>query len=124
MQEKKTKKILLGLHALLMVYSMSSVFSKMAAAQPFLSPRFCLCYIGVIALLGLYAIGWQQIMKRIPLTEAFANKAVTIVWGIIWGLLFFQESISLKKLVGAALIILGIILYSRANIEETGQDEQ
>ena len=117
-------KILIILHVFLMVYSLSSVCSKMAANEPFLGIKFCLYYLAVIILLGVYAIGWQQIIKRMPLTVAFANKAVTVVWGIIWGLLFFQESISLKKLVGAALIILGIILYSRANIEETGQDER
>ena len=117
-------KTLLILHVFLMVYSLSSVCSKMAANEPFLGIKFCFYYFAVIILLGVYAIGWQQIIKRIPLTMAFANKAVTVVWGIIWGILLFQESVSLKKLVGAVLIILGIILYSRADIEGTDQDEQ
>lgn len=68
----------------------------------------------IILLLGFYAIGWQQIIKRLPLTTAFANKAVTIVWGMIWGLLFFNEKITTGKVIGALLVMVGIILYSKA----------
>ena len=49
------------------------------------------------------AIGWQQVIKRIPLTTAFANKAVTVVWGLVWGALFFREAVTPGKLLGAAL---------------------
>lgn len=118
----KTKiKTLFGLHLLLMVYSMSSICSKMAAGSKFLSFRFCLFYAIIVALLGLYAIGWQQIIKRLPLTVAFANKSVTVVWGIIWGLVFFHEKITVGKLVGALFVIAGVILYVRdgAGEEET-----
>lgn len=110
----KTKlKTLFGLHLLLMVYSMSSICSKMAAGSEFLSFRFCLFYTVIIALLGLYAIGWQQVIKRLPLTVAFANKSVTVVWGIIWGFVFFHEKITVGKVVGALLVIAGVILYVR-----------
>lgn len=103
---------LVALHGLLAVYSLSSVCSKLAAGTQFLSPRFCLCYGGVILLLGIYALVWQQIIKRIPLTTAFANKAVTVVWGLVWGLLIFHEAITPGKLVGAALVIAGVVLFS------------
>lgn len=110
----KTKlKTLFGLHLLLMVYSMSSICSKMAAGSEFLSFRFCLFYAVIIAMLGLYAIGWQQVIKRLPLTVAFANKSVTVVWGIIWGFVFFHEKITVGKVVGALLVIAGVILYVR-----------
>ena len=82
---------------MLMVYSMSGIFSKLAAGQPFLSFRFCLYYGVIIALLGLYAIGWQQIIKRMPLTSAYANRAVTVVWGIVWGAVLFGEAITWQK---------------------------
>ena len=68
---------LFALHLMLMLYSMSEICSKKAAGESFLSVRFCLYYGTVILLLGVYAIGWQQVIKRIPLTTAFANKAVT-----------------------------------------------
>lgn len=110
------------LHLLLMFYSFSSVCSKLASNQPFLSASFFLCYGCVFALLVLYAIGWQQIIKRLPLTTAFSNKAVTVVWGIIWGAVFFQEPITVKKVVGAALIIVGVVLYARADTASSGEE--
>lgn len=112
-------KTLFALHMLLMVYSTSGILSKLAADVDFLSIEFCLYYGGVLLLLGFYAIGWQQILKRLPLTTAFSNKAVTIVWGIIWGALFFFEPITLPKAVGALLIIAGVVLFSHADSQES-----
>lgn len=113
----KRYKTLIFLHLMLMVYSMSGIFSKLASGQPFLSLRFCLYYGAIILLLGFYAIGWQQIMKRLPLTMAFANKAVTTVWGLVWGLLFFQEKITVGKLIGVALVVAGVVVFSTADKE-------
>lgn len=101
-----------------MVYSMSGILSKLASGVNLLSLEFCVLYAGIIALLGLYAIGWQQILKRLPLTTAFSNKAVTIVWGIIWGVLFFAEPVTPFKVAGAILIIAGVVLFSHADGKE------
>lgn len=51
----KKIKTLFALHILLMVYSTSGIFSKLAAQETFLSFKFCLFYGAVIALLGIYA---------------------------------------------------------------------
>lgn len=99
------------LHFMLMIYSMSGIFSKKAAAEQFLSIQFCLYYGTIIILLGVYAIGWQQIIKKLPLATAYANKAITVVWGLIWGSLFFGETITVGKMIGVILVILGIVLY-------------
>lgn len=66
----------------------------------------------------VYALGWQQVIKRMPLTTAFANKAVTIVWGIIWGIVFFHEAISIGKIIGAFLVIIGVVLFSYSDEKE------
>ena len=99
------------------VYSTSGIFSKMASQYPFLSLNFCLCYGAVIGILGIYAIGWQQIIKRMPLTTAFANKAVTVVWGLVFGIIFFQEKVTAGKIAGIALVVLGVILFAGSNEE-------
>lgn len=118
MFKKNSKmKVLFYLHVMLMLYSMSGICSKKAALAEFLSIKFCLYYGAIIVLLGLYAIGWQQIIKRLPLTTAFSNKAITIVWGIIWGIIFFHESLSIGKVVGAAIVIVGIVVYAYADKE-------
>lgn len=113
---KKIKTLVL-LHIMLMIYSMSGICSKLASGQQFLSFKFCLYYGLIIVLLGFYAIGWQQIIKRMPLTAAFANKAVTVVWGIIWGFIFFHEPITAGKVIGAVLVIAGIVMYAMADKE-------
>ena len=108
----KKAKTLIALHILLMVYSLNSILGKLAAGETTLSFRWCLFYGGVIILLGIYAIGWQQIIKRMPLTAAYANKAVTTVWGLVWGVLFFGENITVQKILGIVLIVAGVIIYS------------
>ena len=114
---KKNYKVYILLHILLLVYSFSGVLSKLASGENFLSIKFCLYYGGIIFLLGIYAIFWQQIIKRLDLTMAYANRAVAVVWGILWGFLLFSESITIGKIVGALLIIAGIVLFCFSNSE-------
>ena len=113
----KRMRTLVLLHIMLMIYSMSGICSKLAAGQKFLSMKFCLYYGLIILLHGFYAIGWQQIIKRMPLTAAFAKEAVTVVWGIRWGFVFFKEPITPGKVVGAVLVIVGIVMYALADKE-------
>ena len=113
-QKEKAKtskiKVFLLLQILLMVYSLFGICSKLAAQQPFLSFKFIMYYGIVILNLAMYAVCWQQIIKRLPLVTAFANKAVTVIWGLVWGKIFFQEAITAQKLLGAFIIICGIVL--------------
>ena len=107
----KNTKTILALNVLLMFFSLGGIFSKLASNQPFLSVKFILCYGGLLFIMFVYAIGWQQVIKRLPLTTAYANRAVTIVWGIIWGLLIFNEKLNAGKVIGALIVIAGVILY-------------
>ena len=110
-------KYFLLLHIIIAFYSLGGVFTKFAGRYSFLSVGFCLCYGAVICILGVYAICWQQIIKRIPLTTAFANKAFTVIWGLIFGVVFFQESITVGKIIGIAMIVLGVVLFVSADKE-------
>ncbi len=121
---KSERRALIGLHLLLAVYSLSDVCSKTAAGAPFMSFRFLFFYGCVLGLLGVYAIGWQQVIRRLPLTVAFANRAVTVVWGIVWGVLFFQEQVSPMRLAGAALIMAGVVLFARADGRQQAREEE
>ena len=117
----KTNNIIffLMLHFLLLLYSLGGVCSKLAAGQPFLSLKFCLCYAGAISVLFIYAIGWQQIIGRIPLTTAFANKSITVIWGLVWGFMFFGERLTAGKVIGSALVICGVILFAISDRSES-----
>ena len=121
----KQAKWFLLLHVILGVYAGSSVCSKLAARQPFLSAAFILLYGLMLAALVVYAVGWQQVIKHLPLTTAYANKAVTVVWGILLGLAVFGEAVTLRQVIGAAIIICGIVLFVRADNENRdGEDGQ
>ena len=98
------------LHLLLFFFSFCGVFSKLASGYDFLSWQFCVFYGISIFILGIYAILWQQIIKKMPLVIAFLNKAVTIIWGMIWGAIIFRETITLNMIIGCIIVIIGIIL--------------
>ncbi len=125
-QKSSTVWIWIVLHVMLAIYALSGVCSKMAAGEAFLSFRFCLFYGLLLLLLGLYAIGWQQIIKRMSLTAAYANKAVGVIWACIYGVIFFGEKITTGKVISGILTIAGVVLFAIADsgdTEETaGQD--
>lgn len=98
------------LNLLLICYSAGGIFSKSASHEPFLSFKFCLFYGATIFILLAYAIMWQKVIKKIPLVTAYANKGITVVWGILWGFWFFGEVVTLWKVVGTIIIICGIYL--------------
>ena len=109
---KGRARTLLALHILLLLYSSSGVLSKSAALRPPMSFGFVALYAGMLAVLFVYAIGWQQVIKRLPLTLAFANKAIYVVWGIVWGVLLFGERLTPGMVAGAVLVMAGIVLFS------------
>ena len=103
------------LHLFLMIYSMSGIVSKYASNQDFFSVTFFLLYALEIIILVFYAIGWQQFIKRMPLTALYANKAITVVWGCIWGILIFSEKLTVGKFIGAVLVLAGVSLFGYAD---------
>ncbi len=68
--------------------------------------------VGAVALLGVYAIWWQQLLKRIPLATAYMFKGTSIVFVLLLSVMLFGETITWWNIGGAALIIGGIVLYS------------
>ena len=111
------------LHILLGVYSLTGVASKFAAGEEFMSFKFILFY--GLSLFGLfvYAFVWQQIIKHMPLITAYANKGVTVIWGILWGYFIFSEEITIRKIAGAVIIIAGIVLIVTADKDAEGTAE-
>lgn len=77
--------------------------------------KFIIFYGIVLVILFGYALVWQQLLKKLPLVTAYANKAVTVIWGLLWGTIIFKEKITLFNILGAALIILGIYVVVKAD---------
>ena len=91
-----------------LIYSLSGIFSKMAGLAEFGGTKFFMCYAMVLLIMGIYAVLWQQLLKRYPLSDVFLYKSTTIIWGSIFGCTFFHESISAGKMIGILFIIVGI----------------
>ena len=121
---KNSRKYIVILHLLLAVYSLTGVASKFAAREEFLSSKFILYYGLVLFGLFVYAFVWQQLIKHMPLITAYANKGVTVIWGIIWGYLVFSEKITVRKLLGAAVIICGIVLIVTADFKDVPESAE
>lgn len=113
----------LALHLLLAFFSFNGIFSKLAAQHPVFSLPFILYYGASIGVLGVYAIGWQQVIKRLPLTTAYANRAVTIVWGLVWGMLIFHEQLNPPKVIGALIVLVGVALFAWADSRPQTDEE-
>ena len=92
------------------IYSLTSIFSKMASKEVFLSRMFCVYYAIVIFILGIYAIIWQQALKKVPLSIAMLFKPLALVLSILWAVILFSETMNFKLVIGITIIIIGIIV--------------
>lgn len=100
------------LHISFIIYSFVGVFSKTVSQQEFFSLKFFIYAGTVFLILAIYALLWQQILKRFPLVTAYSNKGVVIIWNLTWAVIFFGESITFENIIGSAIIIAGIAVVS------------
>ncbi len=97
---------------------MGAICSKMAGRHKFLSPKFIFFYGLLICILFVYAVIWQQVLKRLSLTVAYASKGVGIIYGMMWGVMIFNETITWNMIVGAVLVLIGVYIYIFSEIRE------
>ncbi len=107
-------KDLILLNVLFLIYSFVSVCQKSAANElnnsGLGSPTLYLWLAGALFLLVVYALIWQQILKRVPLSVAYSNKVITMLWLLLWTYLFFGVVPKWNNYVGIALAVAGVIL--------------
>lgn len=113
----------IALQFLFILYSFSGIFTKIAAMSSFPSYRFVAFFALSITVMGGYAFFWQKVLKIIPLSKAYSNKAITIVWGLVWGKCFFDELVTVNKVIGAVLVIAGVVLYSFSDLSGENSNE-
>ena len=61
----------------------------------------------------LASLAWMAAMTKLELSHAYPFMSLNFVFVIILSSLLFQEAITLPKMVGLGLIILGIMVGSR-----------
>lgn len=111
-------KDILMLQIVFFIYSINSVVAKFASAQEPFSLNFILLYGLELCVLGVYAILWQQLIKRMELSVAYSNKAVVLLWAMVFGALLFKEQITLTKVAGILLVIVGIVVLNSEEVKE------
>ena len=123
--EKKMKKIgvkqIVLLQAIIVIYTISSIMAKFASAGETLEK--VVLFFGLdLLFLGIYAICWQQMIKIFPLSVAYANRAMALLWSAVWAKIIFGEHISVQQMIGIALVIVGTMVIN-TDKEEGKADE-
>ena len=99
----------------IVIYSINPVMNKLASMYSFPSFLFLLFYGAGLVILAIYAVLWQQTLKRFSLITAYSNRPLVTVLGMLWGSLFFHESITANMLVGTVVIVGGIRMVVTAD---------
>ena len=77
------------------------------------SPLFYLFLFLMVANCGIYAITWQQVIKKFSLSTAYANKSVYLLWSQIWAVLIFHENLSIQNIIGILVVLFGVWTVQR-----------
>ena len=106
---------ILSLVSINLLYACVSIFTKYASQSDFMSWGYVWAVVGAIGVMGLYAVLWQQILKRIELSLAYMFKGTSIVFVMLLAHMIFGEQITWKNIVGAIIIVCGIVLYAHTS---------
>ena len=97
-----------------LVYACTSICTKMASQQEMLSWSYLLWIAGAVGVMGMYALLWQQVITRISLSTAYMFKGTSLIFVLLFSALLFGEAVTLNNVIGAVIIIIGIVLFSKA----------
>lgn len=112
MNHKLTIVSILFLIAINLLYACVGILTKYASLQEFMSWNYMLGLIGAVCVMGLYAVLWQQVLKRIELSVAYMFKGTSIVFIMLLANALFGEQITWNNIIGAIIIIVGIVLFA------------
>lgn len=97
-----------------LIYAFTSYFTKSASNYSFFSCKYILLIFAAFLMMAIYALLWQQIIKRMPVSEAYMYKGTVIIFTMCISALCFGESITINNILGTIIIVLGIALYARS----------
>lgn len=110
MKKKVTFRDLLILQAVVVIYTFAGIIGKFAAGGD--PVKFLLLYAVEIGVLGVYAILWQQMIRKFELSVAYANRSVALAWSLLWAVLIFGEQLTVKKAAGVLFVIAGTAIIN------------
>jgi drug/metabolite transporter (DMT)-like permease len=95
--------------------------SKMASTSDGNMVKFLFWFGLEFVVLGIYAVLWQQMIKRFELSVAYANRSMAVVWSMIWAVIFFHDNITVNNIIGVCLVVAGTFIINVEG-EETKND--
>lgn len=109
------------LQAIIVIYTISSIMAKFASTGETLEK--VILFFGLdLLFLGIYAICWQQMIKIFPLSVAYANRAMALLWSAVWARIIFGEQISVRQMLGIALVIVGTMVINTERQERKANE--
>lgn len=99
------------------LYAIVMILNRMASIYAPLSLGYILLLSISVVVLAIYALSWQQIIKRMPISDAYMFKGTSIVFVLLLSAWLFEEIITWLNIVGSFIIILGIALFAKADKE-------
>ena len=104
------------LHLNILLFSFTSVFSKMASTQLNEKGMYSLkLYLYLFLMLlncFLYALAWQKVIKKFDLNVAYANRSVYLIWSQVWAVAIFHENLSVRNILGLLTVFVGVLIVS------------
>lgn len=117
----RIKNIIL-LQGVVVIYTLSGIMSKNASANGDNLVKFLTSFGLEFLLLAVYAVLWQQMIKRFELSVAYANRSMAVLWSMLWAVLFFHDEITVKNMIGVLLVTVGTVIIN-TDVKNTEGDE-
>ncbi|MCI8333556.1 MAG: hypothetical protein HFH25_03105 [Lachnospiraceae bacterium] len=117
----------LKLQPVVVLYSLVSVSSKLASrAMPsgsgsavdfikdcLLNTKLLAIYAFMLAILMIYAVIWQKLIKNVNITIMYANKSSYIFWTQLAAIVLFHERLSFFNIAGIVVIFIGVLVVNK-----------
>ncbi len=121
---KKIKDYIL-LHLNIMLFSFTSVFSKLASTQ-FAEKglrSFSLYVFLLLMLLNcfIYALAWQKVIRKFELNVAYANRTVYLIWSQVWAVVIFHENLTIRNILGLLIVFVGVMIVSTQSTDSVSE---
>lgn len=100
------------------IYSLVGVMTRCASMYPFLSWQYISFVVGAVGILGVYALLWQQIIRRMAISTAYMFRGLGVVFTLLLCYFVFCETITINNIIGSVIIISGITLFSYVDAKE------
>lgn len=111
-ESRSNAKLLVGIFLTYLLYSCISIVSKTTSYYT-LSPQFFGLVALLLFLMGAYAIVYQQLIKRAPLSKIYSLRGIIVIYNLLWAAIVFKESITIFNILGSILILCGIYIVGK-----------